>query len=165
MTVMLRLVLAGALLPIPIGVGLRYHPRPAAHGRCAPGSLTGGRRVHLELFANRRVVIVPAAIGLRDPQFSNGRALSARCHAALWTGDPSGVVHYARPATLERFFRVWGEPLASLRLLSFRGVVRVYRNGVRVDGDPRRVLLRDRDELVLEVGGYVPPHRAYRFPR
>jgi hypothetical protein len=26
-------------------------------------------------------------------------------------------------------------------------------------------VLRDGDELVLEVGGYVPPHRSYRFPR
>jgi hypothetical protein len=42
--------------------------------------------------------------------------------------------------------------------------VRVYRNGVRVRSDPRRVVLRDGDELVLEVGGYVPPHRSYRFP-
>jgi hypothetical protein len=25
--------------------------------------------------------------------------------------------------------------------------------------------LRDGDEVVLEAGGYVPPHRSYRFPR
>jgi hypothetical protein len=43
--------------------------------------------------------------------------------------------------------------------------VRVYRNGVRWRGDPRTLALRDHDEIVLEVGPYVPPHRSYRFPR
>jgi hypothetical protein len=43
--------------------------------------------------------------------------------------------------------------------------VLAFRNGVRVDGDPARIRLRDRDQLVLEVGGYIPPHRFYLFPR
>jgi hypothetical protein len=54
---------------------------------------------------------------------------------------------------------------APLRLVSFHGRVRLYRNGARVPGDPWRLVLRDRDELVLEVGAYVPPHRRYRFTR
>ena len=51
------------------------------------------------------------------------------------------------------------------RLLSFAGAVRVYRNGVRRTGDPRTLVLHDRDQVVLEVGAYIPPHRSYRFPR
>ena len=49
--------------------------------------------------------------------------------------------------------------------VNFRGGVRVYLNGVGRRGDPRRLPVRDGDEVVLEVGGFVPPHRSYRFPR
>ncbi len=74
-------------------------------------------------------------------------------------------MQFAGRGSLGDFFGVWGEPLAKTRLLTFRGVVRVYRNGVRWRGDPRTLTLRDHDEIVLEVGPYVPPHRSYRFPR
>jgi hypothetical protein len=129
-------------VPTPIGVGPRYHP-PALHQRCAHPA---AQRVHLDLFANRRVVLVPPGIG-------------------CWTDDPTGVVRYRDPATLGSFFRAWRQRLSPGRLLSFRGRVLAYRNGRSVTGDPRGIRLRDGDELVLEVGGYVPPHRFYLFPR
>jgi hypothetical protein len=160
-----RLVVLAALLPVPIGVGPRYHPPPGAHGGCARAPLEAGARVHVELFARRPVIVVPAAIGLRGARFRFGRAVAARCRAPVWTTDPTGVVRISGSATLGRLFHVWGKPLTPTQLLSFRGRMRLYRNGVRVAGDPRRFALRDRDELVLEVGGYVPPHRSYRFPR
>jgi hypothetical protein len=118
----------------------------------------------VELFANRRVVIVPAAIGLRGARFSFARVTSARCRAQLWTTDPSGVVAFEPGSTLGDLFTVWGQALGLARLASFAGDVRLYRNGVLRRGDPRRLVLRDRDELVLEIRGYVPPHRSYRFP-
>jgi hypothetical protein len=120
--------------------------------------------VHVELFANRRVVIVPAAVGLRGPRFENGRVAAARCRMRFWTTDPSGVVAFDGVARLGGLFAVWGQPLTPQRLAGFRGKVRLYRNGALVRTDPRPVVLRDGDELVLEVGGYVPPHRSYRFP-
>jgi hypothetical protein len=129
-------------IPTPIGVGPRYHP-PAVHAPCVRAPT---QRVHLELFANGRVIIVPAQIG-------------------CWTRDPTGVVHFRPQSTLGAFFRAWRQRLAPARLLSFSGVVRVYRNGRRMFGDPRVVPLRDGDELVLEVGPYIPPHRSYLFPR
>jgi len=153
-----------ALVPTPIGVGPRYHPPPAVHAPCAPGSLRGAARAHVELFANRRIVIVPAATGLRGARFSFGRVTSARCRAALWTTDPSGVVSFSGRALLGDLFTVWGEPLSRTRLASFHGAVSLFRNGLPVRGDPRRLALRDGDELVLEIGGFVPPHRSYRFP-
>jgi hypothetical protein len=82
----------------------------------------------------------------------------------VWTLDPTGVVQFEGPTRLGDLFSVWGRRLAPDRLLSFAGAVRVYRNGVRRRGDPRTLVLDDRDELVLEVGPYIPPHRAYRFP-
>lgn len=129
-------------IPTPIGVGPRYHP-PALHRPCAQQP---SQRVHLELFANGRVVLIPTGIG-------------------CWTRDPTGVVAFREGATLGGFFRAWRQRLAPRALLSFRGRVDAFRNGHRVAGDPRAIRLRDGDELVLEVGGYVPPHRFYLFPR
>jgi hypothetical protein len=121
--------------------------------------------MHLELFANGRVVIVPAAIGLRGARQTLGRVDAARCRARVWTLDPTGVVQFAGRTTLGDIFGVWGKRLTPARLLTFSGAVRVYLNGVRHRGDPGTLVLRDRDQVVLEVGAYVPPHRSYRFPR
>jgi hypothetical protein len=119
----------------------------------------------VELFANGRVVIVPAAIGLRGARQTLGRVETARCRARLWTLDPTGVVHFSGRAAIGDIFNVWGQTLTPTRLLTFRGAVRVYVNGVRRSGVPAAVVLHDRDQVVLEVGAYIPPHRSYRFPR
>ncbi len=141
------------LVPTPIGPGPEYHPRPAMHAPCAPATSTA-RRMHLELFANGFAVIVPARIGIRSP----------RCRAHVWTRDPTGVVELDAPATLGRLFAIWGQPLGRRRLLGFHGAVSLFRNGVRVRGDPS---LARRSATVtrwcVEIGGYVPPHRSYRF--
>lgn len=129
-------------IPTPIGVGLRYHP-PAPHVRCV--GTVPAQRVHLELFAHGRVILIPTPIG-------------------CWTRDPTGVVRYRRGATLGGFFRAWRQRLSPMRLLTFSGPVRIYRNGRRVHVDPRALALRNGDELVLEVGPYIPPHRFYLFP-
>jgi hypothetical protein len=134
------------------------------HGTCAPAPLLAGDRIHLELFANGRVVIVPAAVGVGGARKTLGRVRAARCRARLWTLDPTGVVQFVGRAMLGDLFRVWGTRLAPARLLSFRGGVRVYVNGVRRRGDPRLLALHDHDEVVLEVGPYISPHRSYRFP-
>lgn len=160
------LALAG-LVPTPVGRGPRYRPparEPARGVPCRPAPLRAPFRVHVELFARRRVVIVPAGIGLRRPRLVLGRVVSARCRARLWTLDPSGVVGFEPGARLGELFALWGQPLGPRRLASFRGPVAVYVNGARRRGDPRALRLRDRDEIVLEVGGFVPPHRSYRFP-
>ena len=104
---------AAALVPTPIGRGPLYHP-PAGPVRvaCTDAPLRSGLRVHLELFANKRVVIVPAGIGVRDPVLSRGNVTGARCRARIWTVDPTGVVWLDRSGeTLGSVFAVWGEPL------------------------------------------------------
>jgi hypothetical protein len=159
--------LAAGVLPTPIGTGPRYHPAahtPAARFACRAAPLRPGTRVHIELFAARRVVIVPTGIGLRGARTRLGRVVAATCRGSAWTLDPSGVVRYEEPASLGRVFAVWGRSLGPDRLASFQGPVSVWVNGVRRRGDPRLLRLRDRDEIVLEVGGYVPPHRSFRFP-
>jgi len=161
------LLLAANPVPTPVGPGPRYVPPPrppAARFACRPAPLEAGGRVHVELFARRRVVIVPRGIGLRRPRLRLGRVVGAGCRGRLWTLDPSGVVRFERPATLGALFRVWGEPLGPDRLVSFRGRVSVFVNGARRRGDPRDLRLANGDEIVLEVGGHVRPHRSFLFP-
>ena len=157
---------AAALVPTPIGRGPLYHP-PAGpvHVACTDASLRKGPRFHLELFAGKRVVVVPAGIGVRAPVLSLGNVTGARCRARIWTVDPTGVVWLERSGeSLGSVFAIWGEPLGPTRLAGFRGAVSVFVNGVRRGGDPRRLVLHDRDEVVLETRGYVPPHASFRFP-
>ncbi len=152
----------------PIGRGARFHP-PATGpvlGAChrALGARVGA---HLEVFGADRVVLVAPGIGVRPPvRRDAGRIMAARCFGALVTVDPTGVV-LTRPgvtATLADVFRSWGQPLTPRRLAGFAGPVRVYVNGRRVLGDPRRIRLFRHAEIVLEVGPSVPPHPSYRFP-
>jgi hypothetical protein len=154
-----------AVAPTPIGTGPQYRPPAGIHATCTGSPLGAGNRVHLELFARGRVVIVPAAVGVRGARLRFGRVEAARCRARVWTLDPSGVVRFTDRATLGTFFRVWGKRFGPHSLLSFRGAVRLYVNGVRRHRDPRALALRADDEIVVEVGPYIPPHRAYRFPR
>jgi hypothetical protein len=156
-----------ALQPVPIGRGPRYQPPAGPARRCLRGGLDGRLRVHVELFADRRAVVIPAGIGIagvRERVY--GRITAARCHDRAWTVDPTGVVHlHAAGMTLGDVFAVWGQPLAADRLAGFDGArVALFVNGERRDGSPTQLELRDRDQIVLEIGGYVPPHRTYVFP-
>jgi hypothetical protein len=67
--------------------------------------------------------------------------------------------------TLGDLFAIWGEPLGPRRMASFRGSVRAFVGGRRVEGDPAGIRLRDGAQIVLQVGGYIPPHRTFLFPR
>jgi hypothetical protein len=154
-----------ALVPTPIGRGPLYHPPAAAHAACRAAPLRQGVRVHLELFANKRVVVIPAAIGVRGARLRLGNVVAADCRAPIRTLDPTGVVWLDRAGErLGSVFAVWGQPLAPARLAGFRGTVSVYVNGASRRGDPRRLVLHDGDEVVLEVGGFVPPHVSFTFP-
>ena len=149
------------LTPVPIAAApSAREPR----GECAAGPVQGRFRAHVELFANRRAIVIPSGIGLRAPVLSPaGRVTSAGCRASLRTLEPVGVVDFdAAGLTLRDLFKVWGEPLARDRMLSYRGPVAVFVGGQRVqDLD---VPLRDGAQIVVELGGYIPPHRSFLFP-
>jgi hypothetical protein len=144
--------------PWPIGAGPRYHPaararngRPVGTLRCASGRTFA---VHVELFANRRVIVVPQGIG-HGP----------RCTYPVATATPTGVLDVRGRATLGDLFRIWGRRFGRNRLLSFAGRVSVFVDGRRVGGDPSRVPLRRHDEIVVETRGHVAPHSSYLFPK
>lgn len=163
----LALILSALVPPVPtpIGIGSRFHldavspavRRSAPIGRFHCGRDSGATTLaHIELFALRRVLILPAGIGT-SPK---------RCSYAVRTREPTGVVEFV-PRTnlmLGDLFDVWGQPLALTRMAGFRGEVRVYVAGRRRRGDPRSVPLTPHAQIVLEVGGYVPPHAFFLFP-
>jgi hypothetical protein len=129
----------------------------------------GGERfgVHIELFARRQVVIVPAGIGVARPfRTSFSRVRPGGCTYPLRTLDPTGVIEVGAPATLGDFFRIWGQPLGIRRIAGFRARDRVlaFVGGRRWLGDPRAIPLRRHAQIVVELGGYVPSHPRYLFP-
>ena len=170
---------AGQPVPTPIGETRAYRlPAAGASVRAGRpvGALTCSRattvrfRVHLELFANRLVLLVPAGVGFAPPLHrDHAYVLGGRCSYPLRTREPTGVIEVtgSRATRLGDVFRVWGQPLSAHRLAGFRSArpVLAFVNGRRVPGDPRAIPLRRHDEIVVEIGGYVPPHSSYLFPK
>ncbi|MFL5845465.1 MAG: hypothetical protein ACJ762_12280 [Solirubrobacteraceae bacterium] len=153
----------------PIGAGARFQPALAdvAVPGCRRGPLGERHGAHLELFGDGKVVLFARGIGTRGPRETiGGRISGARCFGPVVTIDPTGLV-LLRPgtrATVGDVFALWGQPLSRRRAASFRGAVRVYVNGRRVGGPPQDIPLGVHDQIVLQVGEYVPPHASYYFP-
>lgn len=151
--------LAVALAPVhpwPIGVGPRYQlpaTIPAVRARvCQPQPIRFA--VHVELFAQRRVVVLPQGIGV-----------GPNCRFAASTSAPTGVIRLTHAVTLGDLFRIWGQKLGPRRLLSFRGRTLAFVDGRRRRGDPRHIVLTRHAQVVVEIGGYVAPHPSYLFPK
>lgn len=183
MIVLLLLLLLGlrdpSVTPRPIGVGARYHPAagstavrrgmPVGALHCTRAA-TSRYGVHLELFAHRSVVIVPAGIGVASPfGLRFGTVVPHGCSYPLRTLAPTGVVEVRSGAslTLGDLFALWGQPLARLRLAGFRSPhpVLAFVGGRRWLGDPRAIRLTRHAQIVLEIGGFVPPHPRFLFPK
>ena len=166
---------AAGVVPTPIGVGVRYRlaaaPAPVRAGRAYAGmrcsaARTGWAAAHVEVFANRRVLLVPAGIGMAAPLRRDGAYIvAARCSYPLRTVAPTGVVQVARGAraTVGDLFAVWGQRLTADRVARFRGRVRAFVGGRRWRHAVQMIPLRRHAEIVLEVGGYVPPHHFFLF--
>jgi hypothetical protein len=145
--------------------------------------------VHLDVIVNGRSVKVPGGIGLAepvdggpcpDPKASGDCATGETIFAAvanspLHTHASSGLVHVESdrrvPFTLGQVFDEWGVRFDRECLGAYcaRGAerLRVYVNGRRVTGDPRKLELRDRQEIAVVYGGdlgSVPSRYAGRWP-
>jgi hypothetical protein len=146
-------------VPTPIGHGPQFTPPRVGHAApaaiaCTPGAAKAPARAHLELFARKRAIVIPANIGVR-----------LGCRYPLRTLTPTGVIEIGRRGlTVGDLFAVWRMPLSSRRMLIFRGEVKAYVAGKRRRGDVGAIPLTDGRQIVLEIGGYVPPHSFYLFP-
>jgi hypothetical protein len=156
---------AAAPIPTPVGAGPRYllpaGPVSIAHGRSVGRFRCAGddeRRelAHIELFADKLVLLVPTGIGV-----------GPHCSYPVRTTQPTGVVEFVPRVqpTIGDLFTVWGQPLSPHRIAGFRGTVAAWVGGRRWNGDVRAIPLRRHSEIVLEVGGYIPPHAFFLFPR
>jgi hypothetical protein len=178
LAVAIALAVDPSVKPWPIGLGASYRP-PAATATVTGGTPVGRLRcggngktvaVHVELFANRRVIAVPAGIGVARPFRSTlGAVVPLGCSYPVRTLTPTGVVDVATNGrlTVGDLFRVWGQPLGPRRLGSFtsRSLVRAYVAGRLVRGSVASIPLTSGEEIVLEIGGYVPPHPSFLFPK
>ena len=111
---------------------------------------------------------LPAYIGI-DAQ---GRFI-----AELHTHDTSGIIHVESPKvrkfTLGNFFDVWGLRFSSRCLGSYCATgkkgIWVWVNGRQVRTDPRKILLRSHQEIVVAFGTPAsvpkPIPTAYPFPQ
>ena len=87
------------------------------------------------------------------------------CRYPLRTLTPTGVIQIGRSGlTVGDFFAVWRMPLSQRRMLTFRGEVTAFVAGKRWRGDVRAIPLTNGRQIVLELGGYVPPHIFFLFP-
>jgi hypothetical protein len=130
----------------------------------APGPRYG---VHLELYADRLVLPVPAGIGIAPPQLLRGAyVVGGACTYPLRTYEPTGVVVIGarRRVDLSMLFSIWGQPLSRTRVASFHGPLLAYLDGRRWRGTPGAIPLTRHAEIVLEINGAVPPHPRYAFP-
>ncbi len=106
---------------------------------------------HLQLFDRGHKVSVPAGIGIP----SNGS-----CLYWLHTHTDDGFIHVESPMvatfTLGQFFDIWGMTLSRTQAASLRAArgrhLTITINGKAYTGDPRRIVLRDREEIVVQNG-------------
>jgi hypothetical protein len=136
--------------------------------RCRTRARVGDRAgAHVELFARRRTMLIPAGVGIAPPHRRAGRYVTGPCSYPLRTRERTGVVEFTpagRVLRVRDLFAVWGQALGPRRLAGFRGPVHVWVDGRRWSGAPGAVPLRRHAQIVLEVGGYVRPHARYAFP-
>jgi hypothetical protein len=170
-----------SVTPRPVAVDAA-HRLPATTPQVAAGRAVGGLGcsgghgarygVHVELFVDGLVVLLPAGIGVSPPwQASPPYVLGGRCSYPIRTLEPTGVVEVApgaRTLTLGDLFDVWGQPLSESGFGPWRTAagerLGVFVDGASFPGDPRRLPLRRHAEIVLEVGSpRVVPHARYRF--
>ncbi|MGI8413663.1 MAG: hypothetical protein ACR2QA_14495 [Solirubrobacteraceae bacterium] len=162
--------------PIPIGRGPGFRlagispsvrrREPVAGLRCTT-SHPDHYGVHLELFAHRPVLLIPAGIGIASLQRKRGAdVIAGACSYPLSTIDPTGiiVVDPGPVRTLRMLSALWGQPLSQDRLAGFRGPVEAFVDGRPLRGPAGDIPLRRHAEIVIEVGDGVLPHPAYRFP-
>jgi len=139
------------------------------------GALRRHDHVHLDVVVDGRQIVVPGGVGLAEPTSTGPcpRSLprsgdcaagnffvAAVANSPLHTHSASGLIHVEsdRPATfrLGQFFDEWGVRLDATCLGGYcdgpAGRLRVYVDGRRAAGDPRRIVLRNHQEIAVVFG-------------
>jgi hypothetical protein len=129
--------------------------------------------VHLDVIVNGKQVTVPAGVGLAEPvdrgkcqprvgDCATGHFFTAAvANSPLHTHSASGLIHVEPDRrgtyTLGEFFDEWGVRLSGSCVGGYCAgdgkELRVYVNGQRVPGNPRRIVLTNRQEIAVVFGG------------
>jgi len=104
--------------------------------------------VHVDILNASTSITVPADIGINQ---------IARSMAPIHTHDSSGIVHIesgvVRDFTLGQFFDVWGVRFTKDCLGGYcdtaTSTLKVYTNGTLVKGDPRKLILKEHEEVAV----------------
>lgn len=121
---------------------------------------------HLDLYVNGKQMQIPQFIGTA-PGPSGG------CLYWVHTHDESGTIHVEAPVlaptgasgfTLGMFFDIWGEPLTSTQVATFKGPVVAFVNGQRFEGDLQSIPLKAHTLIELNVGLPIVSPKTYTFP-
>lgn len=138
---------------------------------------------HLDIFVNGAHVKIPAGIGIdtRDKAVQSSkipdgstayggiRRCPRVCISPLHTHADLGVLHTETdkpvPNRLGQFFVEWGVRLDRSCVGGYckPDSIRVYVDGQRYLGDPRRILLADRSEIAIVIGT-LPKKIPSAFP-
>jgi hypothetical protein len=131
--------------------------------------LTLHNHAHLDIVVGKRQFGVPPLIGINVAQ---------RFITELHTHDQSGIIHVESPTvrtfTLGEFFDVWGLRFSSRCLggncVNSKNELRVWANGKRIRTDPRKIVLRGYQEIVVIYGApaFIRKLRipaTYPFPK
>ena len=135
---------------------------------------------HLDVFIDRKHIVVPGGIGIdpSDPQVHraviNGLPAyggitvpcARPCISPLHTHDATGVLHTEsathKENTLGQFFIEWNVKLDANCVGTYcepGTPLAVYVDGNRFDGDPTTIPLSDRREIAVVIGeapGVIP---------
>ena len=137
------------------------------------GTLVRHDHVHLDVIVNGRKITVPAGVGLAEPvdrgpcQPPVGDCATRHFFTAevanspLHTHSASGLIHVEPDRrgtyTLGQFFDEWGVRLDSSCIGGYctggGKELRVFVDGRRVSGDPRKIILANRQEIAVVYGG------------
>ena len=104
---------------------------------------------HLQIFNRGKAVAIPAGVGI--PQ-------GASCLYWVHTHTDDGIIHIESPNTkkytLGEFFDIWQQPLDTHHVagVTARHALKVWVNGRVYTGDPRKIVLRDQEEIVIQIG-------------
>ena len=139
------------------------------------GAVIRHDHAHLDVIVDGRKVTVPAGVGLAEPvdrgPCPSGPVASGDCatkqsffgavaNSPLHTHSPSGIIHVEAdrraPFTLGQFFDEWGVRFDSSCIGAYctgsKGKLRVYVGGKRLTGDPRKLVLANRQEIAVVFG-------------
>ena len=123
---------------------------------------------HLDIAVSGRVYPVPAGIGIDAHE---------RFIAPLHTHDYSGIIHVESPTvrtyTLGEVFDVWGLRFSKTCIGAYctqgKKKVWVFIDGKPFHGNPRSIVLKAHEEIVVAYGTYAsipkPIPRSFPFPK